>query len=194
MKRKSLPAVALLTFLMIQACQNANHKTTEMQSTAIDSATKELVITDTSGINRGTGLTVFMNDAAIDGMMETELGKLAEQKATNPKIIKYAKMMVKDHTKIHEKLKKIADDKKVALPAALPKADQDHIAELKKMPVNEFEKHYMDMMVKDHIKALDLFKSASTSGDHPIQNFAATSLRVLEGHYKQAIAIKDKLQ
>jgi len=194
MKRKSLLAVALLTFLMMQACQNANKKTTEMQSAAIDSAMKEDVVTDTSGINRGANLTIFMNEAALAGIMEIELGKLAEQKATSPKIQDFAKMMVKDHTKIAARLKKLAEDKKTTLPTALPKADQDHIAELQKMPVNEFEKHYMGMMVKDHIKALDLFKSATTSGDTPIQNFAIGTLRTLEWHYKQAIAINDHLK
>lgn len=194
MKRKSLLAAAVLTFLMMQACQNANHKTKEVQSAAIDSATREDVITDTSGINRGANLTVFMNEAALAGIMEIELGKLAGQKATNPKIQDYAKMMVKDHTKIAEKLKKLADDKKMILPTVLPQADQDHIAELQKMPVNEFERHYIGMMVKDHIKALDLFKSATTSGDTPLQNFAIGSLRKLEWHYKQAIAIENKLK
>jgi putative membrane protein len=194
MKTKSLLAATLLTFLMMQACQNANHKTTEIQSTASDSAMKEDVITDTSGINRGANLNVFMNEAALAGMMEIELGKLAGQKATNPKIKDYAKMIVKDHTKIAEKLKKLANDKKITLPTVLPQADLDHIADLQQMPVNEFEKHYMDMMVKDHIKALDLFKSATTSGDTPLQDFAIGTLRKLEWHYKQAIAIESKIK
>lgn len=194
MKRKSLLAGALLTFLMMQACQNANNKTTATQSAAVDSEMNKDAITDTSGINRGAGLTIFMNEAALAGMMEIALGNLAAQKATNPKIQDYAKMMVKDHTKIAERLKKLAEDKRMSLPATLPKADQDHIAELQKMPVAEFEKHYMGMMVKDHIKALDLFKSATTSGDTPLQNFAIGTLRSLEGHFKQAIAINNHLK
>jgi len=193
MKRKSLLAV-LLIFLIAQACQNANHKTSEMQSAAIDSIMKEDAITDTSGINRGAGLITFLNDAALAGLKEIEMGKLAAQKATNPKILDYAKMIVKDHTKIAEKLNKLAADKKITLPLALPQADQDHMAELQKMQAGEFEKHYIGMMIKDHIKALDLFKSATTSGDTPVQNFARGSLRKLEWHYKQAIAIENKLK
>lgn len=194
MKRKNLLAVAALTFLMMQACQNANKSTKEMQSAVIDSAIKDEVIPDTAGFNRGGAMTVFMNEAGLAGMMEIELGKLAEQKATNPKVKKFAKMMVKDHTKIAAKLKVLADGKKMALPTALPKADQDHIAELQKMPVNEFEKHYMEMMVKDHVKALDLFKSATTSGDTPLQNFAIGTLLKLEDHYKAAADLNNRLQ
>lgn len=189
MKRKSLLTAALLTFLMIQACQNSDRKTAEVQSAAIDSAIKEDVITDTTGINRGAGVFVFMNEAALAGMKEIALGKVAEQKATNSDIQKFGKMLVKDHTKIAEQLKKLASDKKITLPAALPQADQDHIAELQKMPVKDFERHYIEMMIKDHMKVLDLFKSATTSGDTPVQNFAIGALRKLEAHYKKANSI-----
>lgn len=189
MKRKSLLTAALLTFLMIQACQNSDRKTAEVQSAAIDSAIKEDVITDTTGINRGAGVFVFMNEAALVGMKEIALGKLAEQKATNPDIQKFGKMLVKDHTKIAERLKKLADDKKITLPTTLPQADQDHIAELQKIPVKDFERHYLEMMIKDHMKVLDLFKSATTSGDTPVQNFAIGALRKLEAHYKKANSI-----
>lgn len=193
MKRKSLLTAALLTFLIIQACQSPERRAANTQSAAIDSAAKEDLITDTSGINRGAGVSAFMNEAATAGMMELELAKLAVQKATNPKIKKYAKMVVKDHTKIAERLKVLADGKRITLPSTLPQADLHHIAELQKMAVADFEKHYIGMMVKDHKNVLDLFKSATTSGDTPLQNFAISSLGKLEAHYKGAVSIDKKL-
>lgn len=193
MKRKSLLTVALLTFLMIQACQSPERRAANKQSTTIDSVIKEDVITDTTGINRGAGISVFINEAAIAGMMELELAKLAVQKATNSRIQDYAKMVLKDHTKIAERLKTLADGKRLTLPATLPQADLDHIAELQKMSVSDFEKHYIGMMVKDHKNVLDLFKSATTSGDTPLQNFAISSLGKLESHYKGAVSIDKKL-
>lgn len=193
MKRESLLAVPALAFLLMQACQNPNNKANEMQSAVIDSVIKEEIITDTSGINRGAGIVEFMKAASIAGMMEIELAKLAEQKATHPKIQKYAAMIVKDHTKIAERLNTLAADKRIVLPTTLPASDQQHLAELQKMPVSDFEKHYIEMMVKDHIKTLDLFKSATTSGDTPAQDFAISALRKLEAHYKAAIAIKHRM-
>lgn len=191
MKRKSVLTAAVLSFLIIQACQNPSNKGTEMDSAATDTATSEIV-TDTTGINRGAGMMKFMTEASIGGMMEIELGKLAEQKATNPKIQEFAKTMVADHTKIAESLQQLAQEKRITLPTALPQTDQQHMVELQNMPVTEFEAHYMEMMVKDHLKTLDLFKSATTSGDTPLQTFATGALRKLEAHYKAAIAIKDK--
>lgn len=186
MKAKKILAVAVLLFLTLQACMNPNKSTNATQSEGTDTARKQVVIPDTAGFSRGGDMVTFMKEASLAGLKEIELGKLAAQKATDPKIQKFAKMMVKDHTKIAKRLKALADSKKVALPGTLPAADQQHIAELQKMPAKEFDKHYIDMMVKEHVKALDIFKSGSTLGDHPLQNFAARNLRVLEEHFKAA--------
>lgn len=193
MKRKSLLATALLGVLMGLACRDTSTHETASQAADIDSAMKADVVTDTAGINRGAGITDFINEASIDGMMELELSKLAEQKATSPQVKKFAKMMVKDYTKISERLAKLAASRKMNLPSALPAADQEHLAELQKMDVPQFEKHYMGMMVKDHIRILDLYKGAATSGDTPLQNFAKGALKTLEWHYKQATSIHNKL-
>mgnify|MGYP003577989504 CR=1 FL=1 len=193
MKRKSLLSIALLGLLMAQACRDTGTKESATHSAAVDSAMKADVITDTAGINRGAGTAEFINDAGHTGLLELELSKLAVQKATNPKVKDFAKMMVKDYSKITEKLKKLADSKKITLPATLPEADQAHLAELQKMDVAGFEKHYMGMIVKNHIKTLDLYKGASTSGDSPLQNFAKGVLKTLEWNYKQATSVHNKL-
>lgn len=194
MKTKKILAVVTVTFLILQACQSPEKRAKKEESQIKESALNEATIKDTIGLNRGANLTIFMNEAGLAGMMEIELGKLAEQKATNKQVLKYAKRMVKDHTKIAERLKVLADSKKMPLPTVLPQVDLDHIAELQKMPVNEFEKHYMGMMVKDHIKALELFKSATTSGDTPLQNFAISTLRTIEEHYTLAMDINKHLK
>jgi putative membrane protein len=194
MKAKNVLAVIVLGFTVLQACQNAGKNTKEIQSAAIDSAMEEHVITDTMALNRGANISVFVNEAALGGMMEIELGKIAQEKSDNKKIKDFAKKMVKDHTKIAGRLKALAEGKKIPVPNMLPDADLAHIAEMKNMSASDFDKHYMGMMVKDHIKTLDLFKSATTSGDSPLQNFAIGTLRTLEAHYKMAIAINDHLK
>lgn len=194
MKTKKILAVVTVTFLILQACQSPEKRAKKEESQIKESALNEATIKDTIGLNRGANLTIFMNEAGLAGMMEIELGKLAEQKATNKQVLKYAKRMVKDHTKIAERLKVLADSKKMPLPTVLPQVDLDHIAELQKLPTNEFEKHYMGMMVKDHIKALELFKSATTSGDTPLQNFAISTLRTIEEHYTLAMDINKHLK
>lgn len=194
MKAKTLLAVILLGLSVFQACQNTNNSTKEAQQAAIDSAMEDHVITDTTALNRGADMSVFMNEAALGGMKEIELGKIAEKKSTNRLVRSFATTVVKDHGKIAERLKKLAESKRMTLPSRLPQADMAHIEEMKNMPANEFDKHYIRMMVTEHIKALDLFKSATTSGDTPLQNFAIRALRTLEAHYKTATELSEKLR
>jgi putative membrane protein len=194
MKTKIILAVVILNFLVLQACQSPEKRVKTEQSETRAPAPDEAIIPDTLGLNRGANLTIFMNEAALDGMLEIELGKVAAQKATDIHIKRYARRMIKDHTKIAERLKVLADSKKIPLPTVLPKEDLEHIAELQKMPVNEFQKHYMGMMVKGHVKALELFKSATTSGDSPLQNFAIPALRKIEQHYTLAMDISKHLK
>lgn len=181
MKRTNLLAIFSLTVFAFTACRNID----QANNTNPDSSIEQ-TITDTTGINRGADPSKFIQSAALAGMMEIELGKVATEKAVNTKIKKFGEQMVKDHTNIAANLKTLAEEKKVTLPASLPASDQKHIDEMKNMSGAAFEKHYMEMVVRDHLKALDLFKSASVSGDVKIRNFASGTLRVLERHFKRA--------
>ncbi|ATP56766.1 DUF305 domain-containing protein [Pedobacter ginsengisoli] len=182
MKTRILLPAVLWCMLSLNACRNTDNSTT---NTLADSSLEQ-TMTDTSAVNRGEGMQFFLEKAAIAGNMEVEIGKMAESKASNPRVKEFAEKMVKDHTKTNNNLKKLADNKKITIPTSIPEADQNHINEMAKLSGAQFDKHYMDMMVKDHVKTLDLFKSATTSGDIDVRRFAARTLRMIEGHYKLA--------
>ncbi|WP_288880381.1 DUF4142 domain-containing protein [Pedobacter panaciterrae] len=182
MKTRILLPAVLCCLLSLNACRNTENSTS---STLADSSLEQ-TMTDTTAVNRGEGMQFFLEKAANAGNMEVELGKMATSKASNVRVKKFAEKMVKDHTKTNDNLKKLADKKKLTIPTSIPEADQNHINEMAKLSGAQFDKHYMDMMVKDHIKTLDLFKSATTSGDIDVRRFAAKTLRMIEGHYKLA--------
>lgn len=181
MKTKCLITSLSLVALIFSACRNTDKVNSGVTDSSIDQT-----MTDTTAINRGADTDDFMKTAALAGIMEVELGKIAQQNASSSRIKKFGEKMVKDHTKIAADLKVLADSKKVSLPTSLPAADSKHVEEMKKMTGAAFDKHYMGMMVKDHVKALDLFKSAAVSGDVKIRNFASKTLRTLERHFKEA--------
>jgi len=182
MKTRILLPAVLFCMFNLNACRNTDNSTS---STLADSSLEQ-TMTDTMAVNRGEGMQFFLEKAAIAGNMEVEIGKMAESKASNKRIKEFAERMVKDHTKTNNDLKKLADKKKITIPISIPEADQNHINEMAKLSGAQFDKHYMDMMVKDHVKTLDLFKSATTSGDIDVRRFAAKTLRMIEGHYKLA--------
>lgn len=190
MKTKQLLAITMTIGVALSACRNTD-KTKD--NAALDSSIED-VITDTSAINRGKSTAEFLQAAAGAAATEIQLSKIALQKASNPAIKKFAERMVKDHTTANNQLQKIAQEKGIKLVTSLSPEIQIHLEEMNKVPASTFDKHYIEMMVKDHIKSLDLFKSAATSGDVEVRNYAAKTLRVLETHFKTATELNAELK
>lgn len=130
-----------------------------------------------------------MKTAALGGMMEVDLGKLAAENAADAKVKAFAAKMVADHTKANNELKTIAQESGITLPDKYPADVSAHIDEMKKLKGADFDAHYMDMMVNDHVKTLDLFRTAGLRKD-ALKDFATRTLPVLENHYKMAVEIK----
>lgn len=135
----------------------------------------------------------FLDTAAIWGLVEVEVGKLALQKSANAEIRKFAGQMVADHSKINAELKALAHKLEVLVPEGYRPEVRAHVEALKKYSGREFDVHYMDMMVKDHVKTLELFRSVSTLS-REIKHFAKKNLPILEKHYKMANEIRAGLK
>src|SRR6187397_2898953 len=111
----------------------------------------------------------FMHEAAEGGMAEVEMGKMAAKKAQNAEVKKFAQMMVTDHSKANEELKGIATKKSITLPAdaGSKKGDMDKLTTASGA---DFDRTYVDMMVKDHEKDVAAFeKQASGSTDPDVK-------------------------
>lgn len=133
----------------------------------------------------------FARTAAIGGMMEVELGKVAEKNAVSPQVKEFGAMMVADHGKANEELKGIAAGKGIKLPAELPKAKQAMVEKFSKLTGEEFDKAYVADMVKDHKKDLAEFQSAAKSLDDPqLKAFAEKGSTMIEHHLQSIEAIE----
>ena len=195
MKTKNLFYAFLVGACAFQACRNTNKTSNDPDSlttASVDSTQK--VMADTAAQAVSSDTTNFFYKAAVGGMMEVESGKAAQAQGSDSKVKEFGALMVKDHSKANAELKRIAMAKNVALPAILPFKVQDHVDAMSKMTGKDFDKHYMDMMVNDHGKTIELFKMASNDPDTAISNFAKKTLPVIEGHHKKAEAISVSLK
>src|SRR5204862_811477 len=93
----------------------------------------------------------FMKEAAMGGMMEVDMGKMAEQKGKGADVKKIGSTMVADHSKANAELMAIAKKKGVDL--SKEKAKMKHLNDA------NFDKEYIDAMVKDHQKDLAAFQN-----------------------------------
>ena len=129
----------------------------------------------------------FMKDAATGGMAEVELGKLAEQKASNAQVKQFGSRMVQDHGKANDELKSLASSKGVQLPATMPKSKQADVDKLGKMTGADFDKAYMKHMVDDHKHDVSMFEKQSKSGqDTDLKAWAGKTLPTLREHEQLA--------
>ncbi|BAV04752.1 putative membrane protein [Filimonas lacunae] len=137
--------------------------------------------------------TDFAVEAANGGLMEVEMGKLAQTNAASQRVKDYGAMLEKDHGEANAKLKDLARRKDIVLPDSLGNDAKKHMEELSKKKGKDFDKAYMDMMVSDHNKDIDKFQKASSDvKDLDIKTFASTTLPTLQKHLDSAKAITGK--
>ncbi|RYG04886.1 MAG: DUF4142 domain-containing protein [Chitinophagaceae bacterium] len=136
----------------------------------------------------------FFTKAADGGMAEVSLGKLAGEKATNAKVKEFAVMMVNDHTGANTGLKELASKKSITLPAAVSEDHQKAEADLAKKSGKDFDKAYIDQMVKDHENTVSLFEKGSKDvKDADLKAFIDQTLPKLKTHLEAAKSIKKSL-
>lgn len=129
----------------------------------------------------------FIKEAALGGLMEVELGRLATEKASNADVKQFGQRMVDDHGKANQQLATIAQQNNIQVPTALtgkPKADYDRLS---KLSGEQFDRAYMQLMVQDHRKDVAEFRRESTRAkDAEVKSFASQTLPTLEDHLKMA--------
>ena len=74
----------------------------------------------------------FIEKAAIGGMTEVQMGKLAQEKGTRKEVKDFGARMVTDHTKANEELQKVASAKGITVPGAIDKSHRKDIDKLAK--------------------------------------------------------------
>jgi putative membrane protein len=129
----------------------------------------------------------FFMEAASGGMLEVELGQMAQQKAQAVSVKDFGTRMVTDHGKANDELKALAQKKNLQMPTQLEHKHRSMIEKLAKLSGPAFDKKYLKMMVKDHEKDVKEFQKATKKvKDADLNAWAAKTLPTLEQHLQQA--------
>ena len=128
----------------------------------------------------------FYTQAAEGGLAEVDLGKVAEQRATDPSVKQFAAMMVKDHTAANEKLKSLAEQKSVTLPTDLSTAQKSTRKTLEMQSAADFDAAYIKNQIDAHEDTVALLKKEIASGkDADAKAFATKMLPTVQSHLTQ---------
>jgi len=131
----------------------------------------------------------FVNKAAVGGVFEVQSSEtvLANAGANASAAIRsFAEKMVTDHSAANEKLKGIAGQQNLSVPAGL---DQEHMAKLDELKSADsaMASTYSKMQVQAHQEAIQLFESYAQQGDNSaLVSFARATLPTLQMHREMA--------
>lgn len=195
MKKLIYVAAVSLSALAFQACSGGAKDAKESADSlnlAKDTTTNPAA---TGGIAVDEADSKFATQAAVGGMAEVELGKMALEKGTSQQVKDFASMMVKDHGMANTELMDIAAKKNITLPSTV---DDDHkktMDDLSKKSGAEFDKAYVDAMVNGHKSTLKLMEDEAKDGkDADLKTFAAKTAPIVQSHLVMINKINDSIK
>lgn len=200
MKKLNIFFIMLMAAGMLQACKGNNDSKSKADSANAAKDSTNTTANDTS--KRGSAAASvdqddakFAVEAANGGMAEVELGTLAQQKASNPKVKDFGSMMVTDHTKANNEMKALAQTKNITLPTAISSDEQKVKDDLSAKSGNDFDKAYVSNMIDDHKKDIKAFEDASKNCKDPdLKAFAIKTLPTLKMHLSAIQKIHDSMK
>jgi len=157
MKRMGLLSLVLATAVTV-ACNGNTARNDNAAANDRDATVGTSGVADRNNVSAGD--QHFIADMMADNQAEVDMGKLAEQRASSPDVKRYARMMVADHTKAGEQLKKIAAKYDIH-PDTAKENDKhkDALDKLAKLNGADFDRQYMSAMVDSHKDAVSDLES-----------------------------------
>jgi putative membrane protein len=124
--------------------------------------------------------------AAETSMTQVDFGKLAEQKAQNPEVKKFAQLLVEEHSKITEQLKELGMSGHINLPTSINSRDAETHRELEREP-SGFDHHYAAAVASQLAREVGEFeRGASMSSKPALKDFFDRTKPTLQAELQQA--------
>jgi putative membrane protein len=193
MKKLILTAASAAVLIATQALAQAPTSQNKAGRDLGDAASAPVGMAAASTLG-AVSTTAFVQNAARSDMYEIEASKLAETRSKNTEIKKFARQMVKDHTKTTAEVKAHLPSG-VTPPAELDKRRSGMLDDLRASSASEFDKRYVDQQVAAHQEALTLMKGYAAHGsDAGLKQVAATAVPIVSGHLQMAKSIQASLK
>jgi len=136
----------------------------------------------------------FMMKATQANLVEIDTARSATQKSDNIDVREYANMIQSDHTGALANLADLMKDKNLPQPNTLPTDAKENIARMNGLTGPEFDREFVNLMVADHEKAVEMFRDQSTTTQNPdLKKYVEVVLPKLEMHLDKAQRLQSKL-
>lgn len=195
MYMKKFIYVMAISALAFQACNGGNKDAKESADSLNMAKDTTANVAATGGIAVEEADAKFTTEAAVGGMAEVELGKMALEKSSNPQVKEFATMMVKDHGMANTELMAIAKQKNITLPSTVDDEHKKKMEDLSKKTGTDFDKAYVSAMVDGHKSTLKLMEDESKDGkDADLKAFATKTAPIVQSHLQMINKINDSMK
>jgi len=118
---------------------------------------------------------------------EIAAGKIGAEKASSPDVKRFAQKMVDDHGSMAQELKSLGQSKGVPLAESTSMTDMAKLKLLERKSGAEFDKDFMEHMVKDHeTTAKDVENTAAKAKDAQFKAALQKALPKIKEHLAEA--------
>lgn len=136
----------------------------------------------------------FVKKASQGGLFEVKVGELAQQRAQSPEVKQFAQHLVSEHQQANTALEQLAQTKGVKMETEVGGKYKQTISRLEKTKGQEFDKKFMEAVVKEHKGDVKDFKKQAEKGkDADVKNWAQQTLPALEKHLQMAQQVQQKV-
>jgi putative membrane protein len=136
----------------------------------------------------------FTMKAMQGNLAEVDMARIALQKTDNTDVRDFAHMIQSDHNSALRDLSELMKDTNVPQARTLAPEIQQDISRMNNLTGPEFDREFVNMMVSDHQKAVEMFRDQEAIAQNSeVKDYIEDWLPKLEMHLDKAKQLQSKL-
>ncbi len=137
----------------------------------------------------------FVRKAEDGYMLEAALGERAVEQAASADVRRFAEMMAKCNTFARDRLLAIARNNDLEVHTDMDREDREALLNLSKTQGLDFDREYMNQVIKDHEDSLKLFEQMANEVTNPdLKCYAQQTIPALRRHLRMARDIYGRIE
>jgi putative membrane protein len=132
----------------------------------------------------------FLHKAIQGNYSEVTLGRMIQNRSSNPQVRNFGAMLVRDHSHGLAQAQAIAARLRLRVPLTLtPEARRESVL-LRHLSRRAFDREVRRYMINDHQKDIAEFRAQARSGDRATSGYAAATVPVMQRHLSMVRSIR----
>jgi putative membrane protein len=144
---------------------------------------------------QATAASSFVQLIGYGNLGQMEFGRLAQIRGRAASINRFGLLMATDHAKAQEKLKRIAERRRIRVPVYLDSGHRAIGARLRSLRSAAFDRAYLNMVLTEHRVMIQACREQGARGTDPeLKAYATELLAMLDSHVDLAKPTETELQ